>query len=341
MTFSRRLFIACCASIVAGAAYAQDDFYAGKTVRMISFSAPGGGFDAYTRLMARHIGKHLPGSPNVVVENITGASGLVALNDVAVASPQDGTAIMLATPGLVTHEVTGQPGLPVSLRELNWIGNLEKANPVQITWHSAAVKTIEDAKSNPVRVGATGVASGNAQIPWAYNYLLGTKFEVIVGYAGSGEYDMAMERGELDGRSVTSYTSYMAGLPEDVRPKINLLIQLGTEKDPRVPENVPLLLDLVKGDPDKEALARFLTAAFASMNRPFLTGPGVPPERVAVIRRAFDDTVVDPEFLADAKSMGAEITPTSGEDLQKLIDDVLSFPPEIVEKVKVMLDVKA
>jgi tripartite-type tricarboxylate transporter receptor subunit TctC len=314
---------------------AQD--YSGKTITVYTHSDPGGGFDAYTRLVARHIGKHLPGKPQVIVQNMPGAGGLRVLNHIA-SGPQDGTAILLITPGVVMHEVRGEPGLKTSLRKFNWIGNVTKQNGVYVTWPTSKVKTIEDAKQTVAHVGATGVGSVNAQIPWAMNALLGTKFKVIPTYKSAGDFDLGMQRGELDGRNVTSFPSYMAALPEDIRPKLNLLVQVGVAKDPAIPDKVPLLLDLVgKSDPKKYAVARFISIAFSSINRPMLIGPDVPPKTVELIRRAFDATMKDPDLLADAEKMGAELAPMTGEEVQDVVEEVLSAPPEIAEQAKLVI----
>jgi hypothetical protein len=199
---------------------------------------------------------------------------------------------------------------------------------------SLKIKTLDDAKKYVTRVGATGVGSSPAQIAWAFNALVGTKYQVILGYTGAGEYELAVQRGELDGRNVTSYTSYMAGVPEDVRPRLNLLAQLGTRKDPNVPADVPLLADLVKGDPVKEATARLLALCFASINRPFAVAPAVPADRVLLLQKAFAEMVQDAQFLEDAKRMGAEISPSSAAQLASFVSEALSFPPEIVATLK-------
>ncbi|HXF54867.1 MAG TPA: tripartite tricarboxylate transporter substrate-binding protein [Hyphomicrobiaceae bacterium] len=338
MTPRSSLVAVALAAAVAGSsatAVTAQEYYSGKVVTMITHSNPGGGYDAYTRLVARHIGKHLPGNPDVIVQNMPGGGGLRALNHVSSTAPQDGTVILLITPGVLMHEVRGEPGLMVSLRKFNWIGNLTKQNGVYITWPTSKVKTIEDAKKIVAHVGATGVGSVNAQIPWAMNNLLGTKFKVIPTYKSAGDFDLAMQRGELDGRNVTSYPSYMAGLPEDVRPKINLLVQVGKEKDPAIPDHVPLLIDLVKkSNPEKLPVARFISLAFSSINRPLCVGPGVPPKIVETVRRAFDATMNDPNFQADADKMGAELAAMTGEEVQEIVEEILSAPPNVVEEVK-------
>ena len=320
------------------AAFAQQPaYFAGKTVTVLIPSNPGGGIDAYSRLLARHLGKHIPGNPSVTVQNMSGAGGLRALNYLAAKAPQDGTNILNVNSGNLIQELLGEPGMEISLGKLAWIGDLSQSNPVDVTYPHSETRTIQDAMTRVTRVGATGVASSPAQIAWAYNALVGTKYDVILGYTGAGEYDLAIQRGELDGRNVTSLGSYLAAIPDDVRPKLHLLAQLGMKKDPKVPADVPLLLDLVKGDHRKEEAAKLLSLAFASINRPFAVAPGVPADRIAMLRTAFDATMRDPQFLADAQILQADISPTNGADLEVIVKQALSFPPDVVEFIRTAL----
>ena len=329
-----RLALALTLLCAASAPAAAQGAFAGKTVTILIPSNPGGGIDAYSRLVSRHIGRHIPGQPNVTVQNVPGAGGLRALSLLVGKPPHDGTVILNVNSGNVIHELMGEPGMDVSLKKLNWLGDISQSNPVDVTWPHSGIKTLEDARNKVTRVGATGVGSSPAQIAWAFNALAGTKYQVILGYTGAGEFDIAIERGELDGRNVTSYTSYMATVPEEIRPKIHILAQLGVRKDPNVPADVPLLLDIVKGDPKKEAAARLLSLAFASINRPFAVSPGVPADRVAMLRQAFADTMKDPQFVAEAQRMHADLSPTTGEQLSAFVNEALSFPPDIVEMLK-------
>lgn len=335
-TFARASIVVLTMCAVSAPLAPADQFYAGKTLRITTHNAPGGTFDAYVRVLARHVGKHMPGNPTTIVQNQIGAGGVTAVNHVAKIAPQDGTSMTLVSPGLLTHEVTGQPGLEVSLAKLKWIGNFTKANQLHVTSPQSDVKTLDDAKIKVARIGATGTGGASAQLPWAYNALLGTKFKVIAGYKGGADFDIAIERGELDGRSVTFLPSYLARLPPEVRPKVNVIIQLGLEKDPALPD-VPLLLDLVKGDAKKEAVARFLSLALSSINRPMATGPGVPDDRVRILRRAFDATMKDPEFLADSEKLVLEIDPMNGEVTQAAVEEILSFPADVVEMIKAVM----
>lgn len=323
-------------ALVAVAPARAEDFYAGKTLAIAVHVGVGGTYDSYIRLLSRHIGRHIPGLPNVVVVNQVGGGGLLSFNHMARVAPQDGTWIAQVTQSLILHELTGQQGMRASLGAAQWIGNLSQSNNVAMVWPTSKIRTIAQARVAEFKVGATGVGATSAQLPALYNALLGTKFKLIIGYKSSAEMDLACERGELDGRTVTAWPTFVAGLPRETAAKVDALLQAGARKDPALP-HVPLLSDEVRGDPDKEAIADFMTLNWA-MTRPIAAGPGVPQERVALLRRAFDATMKDREFLAEAARMAAEIDPMSGEDVQRSVAQVLATPRELVTKIQAIMD---
>lgn len=322
--------------LIAGAcsAHAQGlEPYAGKTVTLSVPTGPGGGHDIYVRMLARHMGAHLPGKPVMVVVNQPGGGGLTALNHMAKLAPQDGTWFGLVSQALLIHEVIGRPGMQTSLGKIGWVGNMTQTNPLTVTWHTSKVRTIEDARRTEALFGSSGVGATSSQVPNALNVVLGTKFKVVHGYKGTADTDLAIQRGELDGRIVSSWSSYRAALPADVRDKINILVQIGRRKAADVPPSVPLLLDLVRGNAEKLPIAQFLTLTFA-MNRPIATGPGVPVDRLEMLRRAFDATMTDTGFVADAKKIAAEIDPMSGDEVQKAVAEILALPKSTIDAVK-------
>ena len=226
---------------------AEKDFYAGKTITMSTHTGPGGGYDTLLRLIAQHFGKHVPGNPNVVVVNMPGAGGLTAFNYAARIAPQDGTYLTLVGQGMVVQEPTGQPGMQASLGQMNWLGNASQSPNVTVVWHLSKIKTLDDAKRMEVVMGSTGAGSVDAQIPTVYNALLGTRFKVVYGYEGGAQINLAMERGEIDGRGTNTWPSYKATFADAVRNHYLVpLVQIGLKKDPDLPD-VPLFLDLVKG----------------------------------------------------------------------------------------------
>ncbi len=213
-------------ALAAGAPARAQDFYAGKTVTFSTHVAPGGGYDTYIRLLGRHIGRHVPGNPKILVSNQPGAGGLTAANFAGTLAPKDGTFATLLSQGLLLTEATGGPGLQVSLAKFNWIGNLSQANNVLAVWHTSRAKTIEDAKQFEVITGSTGVGSISSSLPAVYNAMLGTKFRIVYGYDGAGQLQLAMARGEIDGRGTNTWASYRATVPDDVKAgRIRALLQ--------------------------------------------------------------------------------------------------------------------
>ena len=313
-----------------------EEFFAGKTVTMSTYAAPGGGQDTYLRLFARHFAKHIPGRPNIVVTNQPGAGGLLALNHAGKVAAQDGTFLILVGPGIPVHAAARRPGLQVSLGDFKWIGNLSQSNPVLMLWHTSKIKTLEDAKLQQAVVGATGAGSISAQMPGVYNTLLGTRFKTVFGYEGSAKLNFAMQQGEIDGRGTATWGSVKATMPNEIKTgQLNVLLQIGLRKEPDLP-NVPLLTELVRGDAQKEAVARFLSLAMA-IAKPIAAPPGVPEERVMLLRRAFDALMQDAEFLAEAERLGAEIDPMGGHEVEDAIKQILATPRDVIERTQAAL----
>lgn len=335
MKFSEALGAAVAAVFASGIASAAE-FYAGKTITMSTHASPGGGYDAYLRLLAAHLGKHIPGNPRVIVVNQPGAGGLTAINYAGRRAPRDGTFLTLASQGILFQQATGGEGLQVSLDDFRWIGNFVKSNDVIVTWYTSPVKNFADARARESSLGTTGTGAVSDQLPLLFNALTGTKFKLIRGYEGASQMNLAMERGEIDGRGANMWASYKVTNPNEIRDhKFNMLVQLGTRKEPDLPD-VPLLADLVKGDARKEAIARFVALA-QDNNRPVAAPPGVPAERVTMLRRAFDATMKAPDFLADAKKQRLEIAPMTGEEVQAAVHQVLTTPKEIISETQAVL----
>jgi tripartite-type tricarboxylate transporter receptor subunit TctC len=321
--------------ILANEARAQD-FYAGKTISLSTHSTAGAGYDTYLRLLSRHMGKYIPGRPGFVVINQPGAGGLTAVNFAARAAPQDGTFLTIVSQGLLVIEATGGKGLQTSLGSFKWLGNLSQSNNVTVTWVTSNVRTLQDAKTREVTLGATGAGSATVVGPTLYNSLLGTRFKIIQGYSGSGQIHLAMQRGELDGHGNSTWTSIKTTLNREFKDgKLNVLIQMGLRKEAELPD-VPLLSDLVQGDEKKTGVARFMSLAVA-IARPFAAPPGVPDDRVAILRRAFDATMRDQDFLTEASKLNSDIDPMSGPDTQAAIAGILATPKSVIADVQAAL----
>jgi tripartite-type tricarboxylate transporter receptor subunit TctC len=253
-----------------------------------------------------------------------------------VLAPQDGTFLTLASQALLILEATGQPGLRRTLNDFHWLGSFSQSNNVTVTWGDTPTKTLKDAIDHEVTVGASGAGGGSVIGPLIYNAVLGTKFKLIVGYNGGTAIDLAMRRGEVEGRGNNIWAAYKATMPNEVRDgTLHVLIQTGLRKEPDLPD-VPFFLDLVRGDPRREPVAKFMSYA-VSIARPFAAPPGVPADRVTLLRRAFDDTLKDPAFLADAERLRLEIDPLTGEQVQDVVSRVLGTPKPILNQIQAVL----
>lgn len=325
-----------CAGLLLASAASAQDFYAGKTITLSTHTGAGGGYDTLLRLLSRHMGRHIPGSPAMIVVNMPGAGGLTAFNHAARIAPQDGTFLTLVGQGLVVHEPTGQPGLQASLGAMKWIGNVSQSPNVTAVWHTSGLASIADAKTREVLVGSTGASAPDAQMPRVYNALLGTRFKVVTGYAGGAQINLAMERGEMEGRGANTWPSYKATLPDAVREKrLVPLVQIGLKKDPDLADT-PLLLDLVAGDPLAAPVAQLLSLTTA-ISRPLAAPPLTPAARVALLRRAFDATMKDRAFLDEADRLKLDVDPMSGEEVETSIRQILATPADVIARTQAAL----
>lgn len=311
------------------------EFYKGKTVEMYIGYSVGGGYDVYARMVARHLGKHIPGNPTIVPKNMEGAGSLRLANWLYKVGAKDGTVFGTIGRGVPFDPLLERKGAAFDGEKFTWIGSANNEVSVCVSWYKTGVKTIQDAMKQQITVGGTGPAADTDQFPKIANGLLGTKFKVISGYPGGNNAVLAMERGEVQGRCGWSWSSvkatHQAWLDEK---KINILVQMGLSKHPDLP-NVPLIMDLAKTDEQRSILK--LIFARQVMGRPFLAPPGVPADRVAALRTAFMDTMKDPEFLADAKKTKLEINPVSGEAVAKLVNEVYKTPKDICQKAGALL----
>jgi tripartite-type tricarboxylate transporter receptor subunit TctC len=265
-----------------------------------------------------------------------GAGGIIAANYMVEKAPKDGTHLTMISQALPMDQALDlTPSFTADLRTFGWIGNLGDSNILTYTWHTSPTKTIEDAKKHETTIGATGAGSATTWLPIVYNTVLGTKFKLIQGYKSGSEVKLAMERGEVEGYAANPWAALMSANPDLVREKkISILTQVGVSREKDLP-NVPLLSELTS-DPEGKAVLTWICTAMA-VGRPIGTTPGVPPERLAALRKAFLDTVKDPVFLAAAEKAGAEIKPIDGPTLQSMIDSVMSSPKELTDKVKVIM----
>jgi tripartite-type tricarboxylate transporter receptor subunit TctC len=316
-------------------AQSPSDFYRGKTVEIYIGTSVGGGYDAYARMLARHLGKFLPGNPTVVAKNMEGGGGMRLANFLYNAAAKDGLIVGTFNRGTGFDPLFGNRSAQFEATRFNWLGSTNNEVSVCVAWHTAGIKKIEELYGKELTVGGTGASADTDQFPRVTNGVLGTKFKVITGYPGGNDIGLAMERGEVMGRCGWSYSSVKTTHPDWLRDKkVNLLVQLALNKHPELPD-VPLIVDLAKNDEQKQILK--IIFARQVMGRPFLAPPNVPQDRVAALRKAFMDTMNDKDFIAEAEKAQLEITPVSGDELQKLVQDLYATPPQIAQKAGELL----
>jgi tripartite-type tricarboxylate transporter receptor subunit TctC len=328
-----RLAIAVAAALLAVAprpGLAQSDF-GGKTIRLYIGTGPGGGYDTYGRLVARHIGRQLPGNPTVLPQNMPGASSLTLTNFLYNTAPRDGTALGIINQAMPTEQLLDLGNTNYDAQKFNWIGRVTSAVEMAIVWHTVPVGSVEDIRHRETLMGGTGPTSATVFGPWLLDNLAGMKFKVVTGFNGTTEIALAMERGEVEGSAtpLESLTSYRADWVRD--HKIKILFQYTATRDPEVGD-VPTMVELGTTEQARDIL-RFYASA-ADVGRSIVAPPGMSDTTVTVLRRAFDRVLVDPAFVDEAKRAGIPIKPLPGVRMQKLIGEVAKFPPALIEKAR-------
>jgi tripartite-type tricarboxylate transporter receptor subunit TctC len=315
----------------------ESDFFKAKTVKVIVGFGPGGGFDRYARLLARHYGRHLPGGQaTVIVQNMPGASGIKSGNYIYSVAPRDGSVIAIFNKSMPTYEVLGRKAVRFKSAELGWIGGIDNPNTTISVMASAGINSLDDAKKSDVLMGAVSVSGTQSIYPAMLNNLLNTKFRVIHGYRGSKGISLAMERGEVVGVSLP-WSSWVSSKPGWVRDgKLKVLAQLGLKKDPSIPG--PFLLDLVTNDEHRQILK--LISTDITIGRTFVAPPKLAEARLASHRKAFDNATRDPKLIADGKKQRLGVTPSSGQEVALLIADMFKTPASIIEKTKAAISTK-
>jgi tripartite-type tricarboxylate transporter receptor subunit TctC len=321
-------------------AQSVEQFYKGKQMRFIIRSAVGGGYDLYSRLLTRHITKHIPGSPQMLAVNMPGGGGIIAANYVAEVAPKDGTILTMVGLALPMDQALGlNPSLKADMRTFNWIGNLSNSNQLTYVWHTSATKTLADAKRRETTIGATGSGDISIWLPEIYNSILGTKFKIIFGYPGVADVRLAMERGEVEGVASNPWASTLSTQSHYIDNKqVRFLIQAGLAKEKALPD-VPLLRELATNAKDQEVLD--YVSKVVAIGRPVATTPGVPVDRVRALRMAFDATLVDADFISEAEKLKAEIVPMSGAELQAIVEEVANATPDLAARVRVAMQPKS
>jgi len=324
-------------------AEAQSSFYQGKTITVIAAASAGSAYDLYARLMAQFMGKHIPGNPNFIVQNMTGAGSIIGANYLYNVSKPDGLTIGAIQPSIYFNQLMKQKEVRYDWAKFAWIGSSDKSDYLLYMRADLPYKTLADVRKakEPPKCGSTGAGTSGSYMPKLLEETLGTKFTIVAGYQGGGEIDLAVERGELHCRAFT-IQAYHSREPYYTWRKKNfarILMQTGQTRDPRLAD-VPTLRELMDEHKTPEADRRMVPMVLAATDfgRPIVAPPGIPTDRLKIFREAFLKTMKDPELLAEAKRKNFDITPSTGEELEALAKVVMAQPPEIVERVKILME---
>ncbi len=311
------------------------EFYKGKNVDLYIGYSVGGGYDLYARMLARHMGKHIPGNPTVVPKNMEGAGSLRLANWLYNIGAKDGTVFGIIGRGTGFDTLLGNKSAQFDAAKFTWIGSANNEVSICVAWNGTGITKFEDMLTKPLIVGGTSASADTDQFPKITNGVLGTKMRVITGYPGGNEVGLAMERGEVQGRCGWSWSSVKSTHQQWLdQKKFHILVQLALNKHPDLPD-VPLITDLAKTDEQRQILK--LIFARQVMGRPFVAPPNVPADRVAALRKAFMDTMNDKDFLADTEKSQMEITPVAGDQIEKLVKDIYATPAAIAQQAAALL----
>ena len=319
-------------------ANAQEDvasFYKGKTVRIVVGTAAGGGYDLFARIVARHLAGHIPGNPAVIVQNLPAAGGLVMTNQLYATAPRDGTVFGAPINGIPTAPLLQPNGAHFDAEKLIWLGSTNREPYVAFVWHTVPVQSLAELQRKELIVGATAPGTTMVDFPLITNAILGTKFKIVRGYEGTPQINNAIERGELEGEGGIGWAAVKAQVPQWIAgKKIKVIAQYGLKRNSELAD-VPSVLELAKTDADRRALLMLFSRS--EYGRPYFLPPEVPAERVAALRRAFDATMRDPDFIADAAKLQLDVDPMTGEQVQALVGELSHTPADVVTRVRGIL----
>ena len=315
----------------AGCAASADDFYKGKTITIINSTGNGGSYYNIAQALARHMPKYIPGNPAMIVKSMPGGGNVLATNFMYVSAPKDGTHIATINNSIPLHQALDGRGIQYDVTKFNWLGSTGTYNSIAYVWSQAGFKTIQDVFRREVILGGTGVGSSIVIYPAAMNSLLGARFKIVLGYKATSEIDLAMERGEVQART-GSYTGLRSDHPDWLsEKKIDILMQIGSKRDPELP-HVPLLSELGRNEEERKILE--LISSPIALGRPYLAPPGVPADRLEMLRSSFARTLRDEGFLAEAQKMDHDIAPQSAEEIATIVEATIKAPPIIIQRAK-------
>jgi tripartite-type tricarboxylate transporter receptor subunit TctC len=337
----KKALLALCVLLAAAPASAQQDdvaaFFKGKTLRLIVGVGVGSGYDINARLLARHMAAHIPGQPTIIVQNQPGAGSLTMTNALYNTGPYDGTVMGASFNGMPTTPLLQPAGVRFDPVKLNWLGSTNRETQAMYVWHTAPARALDDAKAKETVMGAQAPGSTQFDYPVLANQLFGFKFKVVTGYESTPKIHLAMESGEVHGTIANWSTLKAINTNWITEKKIRILAQWALKKNPEIAD-VPLFLDLAQSDAERAALQLML--ARLEYGRPFFLPPNVPAARLEALRRAFDATMKDPAYLAEADKLKIEVDPLSGEEVSALVEQVSRTPADTVARVRAAMENK-
>jgi tripartite-type tricarboxylate transporter receptor subunit TctC len=331
--FRIRMTVALTGALLLGGAQAQaqdTDFFAGKTITVLIGYAAGGTYDATARLIARHMGQYIPGHPNIVPQNMPGSGGIKTILHLYSVAPRDGTMLAMLPRSYPIEPAFNPQAAKYDPRKFNPIGSTSQEVSVGVVWHTRGITSLDDLQTKEITTGATGVTDDTGRYPTLLHNLTGAKIKIVNGYPGGNDVTMAMERGEVDARFGWSWGS----LKSRARPwltdkKINILVQMALEKAADLP-NTPIITQFAKTELDQKALELLFSPQVSAW--PLIAPPEVPADRVTILRKAFQQTMKDPAFLADAEKLNVDVAPVSGEAIQKIVERIGAFDRDVTER---------
>lgn len=330
-----RIIVLAALAMLASSSARAADFYKDKVVTIITSTGAGGTYDIMARLFGRHMGRHIPGNPTFIVKNMPGGGNVLATNYMYNIAPKDGLTIASVHNAMPLNQTLGGTGVAYDCAKFNWLGSTGPDNSVIIVKSTSGIATIEQAMQQEVILGSTGAGSGLTIIPLAMNRVLGTKFKIVMGYKSSEELNLAIARGEVQARAF-SYSSIVAQHPDWIKDKkMNFLAQIGSKRLADL-KDVKLITEMAATDEKRKILV--LISSPPGLGQPYLAPPGTPPERLAILRKAFAETMTDPAFLNEAKSLNMDIDAMSAEETAGIVRDVIDTSPEIIAKTKEVVD---
>jgi tripartite-type tricarboxylate transporter receptor subunit TctC len=317
----------------ANAAGEEGDFYRGRQINLVVGTTPGASYDFFARIVSRVMGRHIPGNPAIVVRNMPGAGGLTVSNYLYNLAPRDGTVIAATTQGMPTAALLTPDGVRYDPTRFSYLGSISKDVFVAYVWQSSQIRTLDDLRTREGVFGANGIGSAGIDFPLIVRDILGLKLKVVAGYSGQPQVKLAMERGEIDGSFANGWGDLNATQPSWVPDgRVRLLAQFGFERHPEIPQNVPVIMDLVKNEADRQALR--LATARQEFSKPYVAPPDIPPARLMILRDAFEATIRDPQFIEESNKAGLlRYGPMTGAELAALTLKLARTPAPVVERV--------